>query len=205
MSAVPLRMESSGFGSQAHGGAFEVPAAGAHEYTRRHRAAWPLLVRETPSDTLLPRKLKSWVRLWGRLGAELFDRFWYGDGFVRSDMISLARHEGGPRGVVVARKLEQWRTEPATNEDIVSPEEASISLSRDRDGSDECPKTFDELAAKLKRRFERLEDVGRQMQRELEEWSRRLDETARRLSKDGWWPEMPNGCGGRSWREVVTP
>lgn len=195
MSAMPLELESGGLRTLAHRSAFEDAAAGTHEYTRLHREAWPLLVRETASETLLPQTLKSWVRLWGRFGAELFDRFWSGDRFVRSDMISLARREGGQRGVAVAQKLEKCRTAPAADDRGVSHAKEMTSLSNERGGLvDECPKSFDELAEKLKRRFERLADVEREMQRELEEWGKRLDETERRLSRDGQWL---NGGGRR--------
>lgn len=198
MSALSLETESIGFGSQARRGAFEDVAVGSHEYTRRHRTAWPLLVRETASETLLPRKLKSWVRLWGRLGAELFDRVWFGDGFVRSDMILLARREGGPHGAVVARKLDQCRQQPRADVRIVALERGMKSSRDARGGTDSSPMTFDELAEKLKRRFDRLNDVRRQMEKELEEWGSRLNETERRRSNDCWRLRRPNHGGRRT-------
>src|SRR5437868_1870598 len=78
----------------------EIPARS--EYTRRHREAWPLLVRGPESEMLVPTELSSWLRLWGRLGAELFRCFRDGDGHIRSDMIALARKTGEWRGEVVA-------------------------------------------------------------------------------------------------------
>lgn len=186
MSAVPVEMESTAFDSLTPRPLFEHDAFVTHEYTCRHRTAWPLLIRETPSETLLPRKLKSWVRLWGRLGAELFDRFWSGDRFVRSDMILLARQTGGERGVVVARKLEKWRITEAVNQRIVSPENRESPARDDHRGSDACPSTFDDLAAKLNRRFDRLEENRRQMEKELEEWGKKLEATERRLSNGDW-------------------
>ncbi len=197
MSQSVVELGDACFGSRVTGAAMIDERQKRSGYTCWHRRAWPLLVRETPSETLFPRRLKSWVRLWGRLGAELFDRFWSGDRFVRADMISLARREGGQRGVAVAQKLEQCRIAPAADDGIVSPAKQMIPLPNKRGGSDECPKTFDELAEKLKRRFEQLENVGREMQRELEEWGKRLDETERCLSKDGHWPARLNGRGRR--------
>lgn len=63
----------------------------AHDYTCWHRHAWTLLLGETGSETLKASDLKSWMRLWGRLGAELYRCFRDGDQHVRNDMIRLAR------------------------------------------------------------------------------------------------------------------
>lgn len=197
MSAMPVEMGSTAFDSPAPRDPFDHDAISTHEYTNRHRTAWLLLVRETGSETLFPRKLKSWVRLWGRLGAELFDRFWSGDRFVRSDMISLARREGGARGVVVARKLEEWRITEDFHQRIVSPENQEKTAPDGDRGSDACPATFDDLEAKLNKRFDRLEEIGRQMERALQEWGRRLEETEHRLSKGGWLPTTHNESGRR--------
>ncbi len=80
-------------------------ASEPHEYTRFHRQAWTVVINEAGSETLTPENLKSWMRLWGRLGAELFDRFWSGDEFVRTDMIARARSQGGWRGEILAERL----------------------------------------------------------------------------------------------------
>src|SRR5262249_9550447 len=79
---------------------------GVLEYTRFHREIWPLLLREIEIGMLAPRSIKSWLRLWGRVGAILFRCFWFGDSFVRADMIALARRAGGRQGELIAKQLE---------------------------------------------------------------------------------------------------
>src|SRR5438477_12070862 len=76
------------------------------EYTRRHREAWPVMIQGPDAESLVPAELSSWLRLWGRLGAELFRCFREGDGFIRSDMIALARTTGGWRGELIAARAD---------------------------------------------------------------------------------------------------
>lgn len=78
------------------------------EYTRRHREAWPVMVRGPEAESLVPAELTSWLRLWGRLGAELFQCFRDGDAHIRTDMIALSRAAGW-RGEVIADRLDVWR------------------------------------------------------------------------------------------------
>ncbi|HKQ47564.1 MAG TPA: hypothetical protein VJZ71_05815 [Phycisphaerae bacterium] len=89
-------------------------ALGPHEYTWFHRSAWPLLLHVAGCQLPAIDNLKSWMRLWGRLGAELFACFKNGDEFIRSDMISLANEYGGWRGRLVAGALRRWQANLAT-------------------------------------------------------------------------------------------
>lgn len=82
--------------------------SGQDEYTRFLRQAWPLLLCGAAFQEFNPRNLESWVRLWGLLGAALFNCFWRGDQFVRTDMIVRAREQGGLHGNMVARQLERF-------------------------------------------------------------------------------------------------
>lgn len=79
------------------------------EYTQRHRDAWPLLLRTQDAEALRTTDLESWLRLWGRLGVELYECFRLGDAHIRADMIHLARELGGWRGRLIADSLERWR------------------------------------------------------------------------------------------------
>lgn len=83
------------------------------EYTSLHRQVWVSCVRA--AGTAMPDvvSLKSWMRLWGRLGAELHRCFRNGDQFVRRDMISLARETGGLAGRVLSDRLMQWNNDLA--------------------------------------------------------------------------------------------
>lgn len=87
----------------------------ASEYTHIHRQAWLLLLRTATPQVLPVHNLKSWMRLWGRLGAELFNCFWSGDQFIRKDMINLARQAGSWQGETVARSLEGCLSTPASH------------------------------------------------------------------------------------------
>src|SRR5207302_10306432 len=90
--AVPTMQNSN---TDATPGAFcllhDTESIDRAEYTRRHREAWRVLVRGPEAESLVPPELSSWLRLWGRLGAELFRCFRDGDAFTRGDMITLAR------------------------------------------------------------------------------------------------------------------
>lgn len=86
---------------------------GISEYTQRHRELWSILVRGRDAETLDPAQLPSWLKLWGRLGGELFECFHHGDDHVRLDMISLARGVGGWRGPFIADRLERWQRKRA--------------------------------------------------------------------------------------------
>jgi len=119
MATMPLEFQSPEYGKPDRCPADRCEAAEPHEYTEFHREAWALVIGEAGSETLTPENLKSWMRLWGRLGAELFDRFWSGDEFVRRDMINRARTLGGRRGAVLAERLSslpQQRAESETRE-----------------------------------------------------------------------------------------
>jgi len=85
-------------------------ASARGEYTQRHRCLWPLLLRGLQSETLNPVDRRSWMRLWGREGEDLYRCFVDGDPFIRADMIALARHHGGWRGKIVADELAIWET-----------------------------------------------------------------------------------------------
>lgn len=87
-----------------------------NEYTCNLRRAWASLLHEHGAESLDVRNRKSWVRLWGRLGAEMYECFRDGDELVRGDMIHLANREGGWRGRAVAVRLEEWRREIAQGE-----------------------------------------------------------------------------------------
>ena len=100
MATMPLEFQSPEYGTPDR-----CEASEPHEYTRFHRQAWAVVIGEAGSETLTPENLKSWMRLWGRLGAELVALFWSGDEFVRKDMIDLARTLGGRRGKVLAERL----------------------------------------------------------------------------------------------------
>ena len=105
MATMPLEFQAPEYGTPGRCRVDRFEAAEAHEYTQFHRQAWTVVIHETGSETLTPENLRSWMRLWGRLGAELFDRFWSGDEFVRKDMINRARTLGGRRGEVLAERL----------------------------------------------------------------------------------------------------
>ena len=105
MANIPHEIQTPACGRRSRRPADQDDACAQHEYTWLHREAWPLLVREAGSQELTPGSLDSWMRLWGRLGAELYDRFWSGDEFVRTDMIALARTAGGWRGKIIAARL----------------------------------------------------------------------------------------------------
>jgi len=86
---------------------------GLAEYTQRHRELWPQLVSGRDAETLVPDQLPSWLVLWGRLGAELYQCFHLGDDHIRADMIGLARDQGGWRGTLIADRLERWQRRKA--------------------------------------------------------------------------------------------
>lgn len=85
-------------------------------YSCNLRRAWTLLLHEHGVELLEVRNRKSWMRLWGRLGAELYGYFRNGDELIRADMTHLANREGGWRGQAVAGRLEEWRREIAQRE-----------------------------------------------------------------------------------------
>ena len=121
MATMPLEFPSPVNGTPDRHRVDHCEAAEPHEYTHFHRQAWAVVICEAGSETLTPENLKSWMRLWGRLGAELFDRFWSGDEFVRKDMIDRARTHGGRRGEVLAERLSrlsQQRTEKETGDSL---------------------------------------------------------------------------------------
>lgn len=105
MATMPLEFPSLEYGTRDRCSVDPYEISEPHEYTRFHRQAWTVVIGEVGSESLTPENLKSWMRLWGRLGAELFDRFWSGDEFVRKDMIDRARTLGGKRGEVLAERL----------------------------------------------------------------------------------------------------
>ncbi len=119
MATLPRAYEYSGSSDPAgnHSPDFDAPtsdrtdyeAAGLAEYTQRHRDAWPLLLRSADAEQLRATDMTSWLRLWGRLGAELFQCFRMGDAHIRTDMVNLARDLGGWRGRMVAASLDRWR------------------------------------------------------------------------------------------------
>ncbi|MCK6485883.1 MAG: hypothetical protein L6R00_17285 [Phycisphaerae bacterium] len=115
MATMPMELQSPEWGAGVNVGALDYDASGPHEYTRLHREVWPLLVRETGRDSLLAESRESWMRLWGRFGAELFECFWSGDPFIRRDMIARARERGGSRGEIVAQVLEAGPTYATAN------------------------------------------------------------------------------------------
>ena len=121
MATMPLEFQSPVYGTPDRYRVDRCEAPESHEYTRFHRQVWAVVICEAGSETLTPEDLKSWMRLWGRLGAELFDRFWSGDEFVRKDMIDRARTHGGRRGEVLAERLSrlsQQRTEKETGDSL---------------------------------------------------------------------------------------
>ena len=94
--------------SRCHDSPLDHCASGPSEYTRRHREAWPLLVRSPGVETFDASALASWRDLWGRLGEELYRCFQDGDAHIHANMILLARQLGGRRGRLVANRLEAW-------------------------------------------------------------------------------------------------
>lgn len=87
--------------------------AGPQDYTPLHRQTWVVCVRAAGTETLDVVSLKSWMRLWGRIGAELHRCFRNGDHFVRRDMITLAQEVGSLAGRVLADRLARWNIELA--------------------------------------------------------------------------------------------
>lgn len=107
MATLPAGLASSDDDACVRHSALDKEPSRQNEYTRILRHVWPLLLRGVDVQELNPRSLKSWVCLWGCLGAALFNCFWRGDQFVRADMIVRARQQGGLRGKMVAHQLEQ--------------------------------------------------------------------------------------------------
>ena len=56
--------------------ALDHDASGPNEYTRRHREAWPLLVRSPGVETFEASELTSWRDLWGRLVSNCIGASW---------------------------------------------------------------------------------------------------------------------------------
>jgi len=105
MATMPLEFQTSAYGAPDRHPTELDGASKPGEYTRLHRETWPLLLRKDGSQALKPDNLRSWMRLWGRLGAELYCCFWSGDEFVQTDMIARARTLGGWRGRILADQL----------------------------------------------------------------------------------------------------